>query len=107
MYCTRCGKELEPGTKFCPNCGEPVRPENQTSTYTTMDDYASNQSTYYQVEDKASIGYCIISFLFPFMGVIFYFMQRRMTPHKAKACLYTGLISFALNVLATFALMYM
>ena len=28
MYCTRCGKELEAGTKFCPNCGEPVRLEN-------------------------------------------------------------------------------
>ncbi len=43
MYCTRCGKELEAGTKFCPNCGEPVRLENRTD-YTTMEDYASSNA---------------------------------------------------------------
>lgn len=106
MYCTRCGRQLEPGTKFCPNCGEPVREENQTS-YTSMDDYASQQNydNPYQEQDRASIGLCIISFLFPFMGVIFYFMKRRQTPFKAKACLYTGIISFAFNFIATFVMM--
>lgn len=56
MYCTRCGKELEAGTKFCPNCGEPVRLENRTD-YTTMEDYASSNgytSPYYE-EDRASV----------------------------------------------------
>lgn len=24
MYCTKCGKEIESGSKFCENCGEPV-----------------------------------------------------------------------------------
>ena len=79
MYCTRCGKELEAGTKFCPNCGEPVRLENRTD-YTTMEDYA-------------------------FMGVIFFFMKRRTTPNKAKACLITGIVSFVLNFIATYALL--
>ena len=62
MYCTRCGKELEAGTEFCPNCGEPVRLENRTD-YTTMEDYASSNgytSPYYE-EDRASVGLCIIS----------------------------------------------
>lgn len=106
MYCTRCGKELEAGTKFCPNCGEPVRLENRTD-YTTMEDYASSNgytSPYYE-EDHASVGLCIISFLFPFMGVIFFFMKRRMTPKKAKVCLITGIVSFVLNFIATYALL--
>ena len=106
MYCTRCGKELEEDAKFCPNCGEPVRLENRTD-YTNMEDYASSNgytSPYYE-EDRASIGLCIISFLFPFMGVIFFFMKRRTTPNKAKACLITGIVSFVLNFIATYALL--
>ena len=98
MYCTRCGKELEAGTKFCPNCGEPVRLENRND-YTNMEDYASSNgytSPYYE-EDRASVGLCIISFLFPFMGVIFFFMKRRTTPNKAKACLITGIVSFCIE----------
>ena len=95
MYCTRCGKELEEDAKFCPNCGEPVRLENRTD-YTTMEDYASSNgytSPYYE-EDRASIGLCI-----------FFFMKRRMTPNKAKACLITGIVSFILNIIATYALL--
>lgn len=106
MYCTRCGKELEEDAKFCPKCGEPVRLENRTD-YTNMEDYASSNgytSPYYE-EDRASIGLCVISFLFPFMGVIFFFMKRRTTPNKAKACLITGIVSFVLNFIATYALL--
>ena len=104
MYCTRCGKELEDDEKFCPNCGEPVRLENRTG-YTSMEDYASDNGYAYYEEDRASIGLCVVSFLFPFMGVIFYFMKRRMTPKKAKACLITGIVSFILNLIATYALL--
>ncbi len=31
MHCTHCGKEITPGTRFCPACGTPV-PESSTST---------------------------------------------------------------------------
>ena len=24
MYCTHCGKQIEPGSRFCPSCGQPV-----------------------------------------------------------------------------------
>ena len=80
--------------------------ENRTD-YTNMEDYASSNgytSPYYE-EDRASVGLCIISFLFPFMGVIFFFMKRRTTPNKAKACLITGIVSFVLNFIATYALL--
>ena len=106
MKCNNCGAPLQLNQKFCPNCGEPVRLENRTD-YTTMEDYASSNgytSPYYE-EDRASVGLCIISFLFPFMGVIFFFMKRRMTPKKAKACLITGIVSFVLNFIATYALL--
>ena len=28
MFCSKCGKSLEPGTKFCNSCGAPVNQEN-------------------------------------------------------------------------------
>lgn len=39
MYCTHCGKEMEDGMKYCPNCGSP----NQKS-----DSFEQQYTTYYQ-----------------------------------------------------------
>ena len=33
MHCTQCGKELLPGTRFCPACGTPVAHDATTSTW--------------------------------------------------------------------------
>jgi len=24
MFCTRCGKQMDPSSRFCPNCGAPI-----------------------------------------------------------------------------------
>ncbi len=33
MHCTHCGKELSPGTRFCPACGTAVAQETTGSTW--------------------------------------------------------------------------
>ena len=33
MHCTHCGKELLPGTRFCPACGTPVAQQATSSTW--------------------------------------------------------------------------
>ena len=29
-YCKKCGEELNPGAKFCPNCGEATSMSNES-----------------------------------------------------------------------------
>lgn len=31
MFCSHCGKELQPGTKFCPGCGADVSAESRVA----------------------------------------------------------------------------
>ncbi len=33
MHCTHCGKDILPGTRFCPACGTPVAHDATTSTW--------------------------------------------------------------------------
>ncbi len=32
MFCSKCGKELDKGTAFCPSCGNPVNSVNQSAS---------------------------------------------------------------------------
>ena len=31
MFCSHCGKEIQPGTKFCPACGADVSAQTQVT----------------------------------------------------------------------------
>ena len=31
MYCTACGKEIEPGARFCNHCGAPIESQMNES----------------------------------------------------------------------------
>ncbi len=60
MFCEECGAELEPGVRFCENCGTPVPEENQTQVSNSHDsdgfsfcdfsdsNWASNYKSYSQ-----------------------------------------------------------
>ncbi len=89
MYCRNCGNKLEEGTQFCPYCGTPVDPQVGTSYYNAS-----------QVEDRPSIGLTILSFLFPFIGIIYYVVKHKDVPEKAKACLIASLVSILINIVA-------
>ena len=42
MYCTNCGYEIKNETKFCPNCGQAIMSDHNSSTY-----HNNNQSQTY------------------------------------------------------------
>lgn len=49
MYCKKCGKEIEDGTKFCPNCGmSQVVDADFTNRFESTSDV--------EVSDKSKIG---------------------------------------------------
>ena len=50
-------------------------------------------------EDKTSIGLCILSWLVPLFGWIYWGVKKSDYPHKAKSCGIAATISFALNLI--------
>lgn len=45
MFCTNCGKQLGPGTSFCPACGTRITPEPSAPTSETSSGSPSGSSS--------------------------------------------------------------
>lgn len=87
-YCSKCGKELADDAIFCTHCGSCVEPGTNAS-YTTPK------------EDNISVGYCILAFLFPIFGLIYWVVKKDETPRKANAVGITALISWVSSVVSS------
>lgn len=66
-YCSKCGNQILEEAIICPSCG------------CMVEDKAIN-------DDYVSIGLCMLSFLVPIFGIIYWACTRKKTPHKARAC---------------------
>lgn len=85
MYCHQCGKEVSDDAKFCPYCGvslghtqgnyEPIHPNEIVSK-----------------DDAPSMGFAVLSFFVPIVGLILFLVWKDEFPQKSKSCL-KGLIS--------------
>ena len=81
MYCTKCGKEIKDGSKFCEFCGADVSGEksNPTITNPTVELTNSSVATEAPVQtassNKKSNGFAVAglvcSFIMPLLGWIF------------------------------------
>ncbi len=69
MYCTNCGKEINPNADVCVNCGAAVKKVNASD-----------------VNDSNSTGLNILSFLWPLVGLILYLSYKDKAPLRAKGC---------------------
>lgn len=83
-YCTKCGQELEDNAVYCTNCG--AQNNGQTTTK----------------EDKSSVGFNILSFFFPIVGLILFLVWKNETPIKAKGCGISALIGFIAGIILSF-----
>lgn len=85
MFCSKCGTEISDEAVVCVHCGNAIaQPETKPETPV--------------VEDKVSIGFCILSFFIPLFGVIYWALKYKETPRKAKACGITAIVSWVLNI---------
>ena len=84
MYCHQCGKEVNEESKFCPNCG--------TQLTQTQKSYQPIQTNVVSSEDAPSMGFAILSFFIPIVGLILFLVWKDEFPQKSKSCL-KGLIS--------------
>ena len=83
-YCSRCGKELVDDAIFCTGCGCAVDPSIR---------FVRNE------EDKVSVWLCVLAFLIPLFGLIYWAIKREETPKKANAVGITALISWVAGII--------
>ncbi len=78
MYCRQCGKEVEDGTAFCPNCGSSLGGSNQSNG-------SYQQNNYYQASyDSGSFGWAVLGFFFTLVGFILWLVWRDDRPKSAR-----------------------
>lgn len=82
-YCTYCGNEVLNEAVICPSCGCQI-----------MDIVIP--------EDKVSIGFCILSYLIPLFGIIYWACNYKKAPNKARACGACVIISILMPVIIIF-----
>ena len=83
-YCSKCGKELVDEAVICIGCGCSVA-NNVGATVPAMD-------------DKKSLGYALLGFFFPIVGLILWLVWKDTWPMKAKSAGKGALISAIIGV---------
>ena len=84
-YCKKCGKELFDEAVVCPNCG------------VAQDNYNSGAGAGAAADDAKSMGFAVLCFFFPVVGLILYLVWRNQYPLKASSCGKGALIGVIVN----------
>lgn len=94
MFCNICGKELDSGARFCPECGAP------TTSVTPPQVVNSNSSV---STDKGNIGWGVLGFFLPLVGLILFLVWKDTKPGDSsmagKGALLSVIISAGLSIL--------
>lgn len=79
-FCSHCGAEIDDQAVICVKCG------------------CSTSGKSINAQDAPSIGFAVLSFFFPLVGLILYLVWHTTSPLKAKSCGKGALIGVCVNV---------
>lgn len=82
MYCKHCGKMVDDNSNFCNNCGM------------RFDDRQNFNDT----DDSSSIGFAILGFFIPIVGLILFLVYESKRPKRAKSAGIGALIGFITKI---------
>jgi len=111
LKCELCGQALTKDLRYCPVCGQenPHYQGEEQKTYAPQPQQQSGNQYYSQTsrqsktsnnEDSGSIGFGILSFFIPLVGIILYFVWKNDRPKAAKSCLIGAASAFILAILS-------
>ena len=82
MYCKNCGRTVDDTASYCNNCG--ARIDNKPNADAS--------------EDSLSLGFAILGFFIPIVGLILFLIYEEKKPKRAKSAVKGALIGFITEI---------
>lgn len=82
MHCKHCGKMVDDNSNFCSNCGM------------RFDDRQNFNDT----DDSSSVGFAILGFFIPLVGLILFLVYESKRPKRAKSAGIGALVGFITKI---------
>ena len=80
MYCQNCGAKIEQGAEYCSSCGNSIKNN-------------SNGNVEVSNSTSSSIGWGILGFFIPIVGLVLFLVWKQERPKDSKAAGIGALIS--------------
>ena len=87
MFCPKCGEKLPKNAEFCSECGASIKDEKEANRIKPSEG------------DSGSIGWGILGFFFPIVGLILFLVWKETKPASSKVAGIGGLIGFCAGIL--------
>ena len=99
-YCMNCGREYDGAPGYCPECAAMYQQAPQYQQPPVQNVYV--QAPYPPAEvDAPNIGFAILSFFIPLVGLILFLVWKDKTPLKAKSCGKGALIRVIVDIVSS------
>lgn len=82
MYCKNCGRPVDDTSSYCNNCG--ARIDNKPNADVS--------------EDNSNLGFAILGFFIPIVGLILFLIYEEKKPKRAKSAVKGALIGFITEI---------
>ncbi|MBP5242246.1 MAG: zinc ribbon domain-containing protein [Clostridia bacterium] len=89
MYCKHCGKQINDDMSFCPYCGGSINGQAPVQAQPTE-------------VDAPNMGYAVLGFLIPIVGLILYLIWKDQFPLRAKSAGKGALVALIVNIVFGF-----
>lgn len=91
VHCRECGERIAESAQMCPFCG-------------ARQNFGKEYRPEVEIDKDPNPGLSIVSFLWPFIGLILYIAYNDESPRRAKACGKWALVGVIIQLaIATFA----
>lgn len=100
MFCQYCGKQINDDARFCQYCGRELDQRNTwQQSYSSGQSYAQyDRSRYQSAPDMNSVGFNVLSFFFPIIGLILFCIWHGTYPKKAHGVGVWSLIGVGVGI---------
>lgn len=89
MFCKNCGREIEDNSNFCQHCGAKQKTDGVFEGFSEPNGYSdSHRPTPAHVPaqpDAPSMGFAVLGFFLPIVGLILYLCMFNSAPLRAKS----------------------
>jgi uncharacterized membrane protein YvbJ len=96
VYCKNCGAQMDDNAAYCPKCGTEQRAPNPYQN--------TRQRPPVDPNDSDSIGWAILGFLVPLVGLILFLVWSSTRPKSAKMAGLGALVNVIFSVVFTIVL---